>query len=75
MFETRKYYMDSLNEPENVISRLFALLEDNESKNIVAWSNDGKSILVLDESLFSEQVLVKYYKHNHFEYFCHIVWV
>ena len=62
-----------LKTPALVISKLFDLLEDNESKNIVTWSNDGKSISVLDESMFSEQVLLKYYNHNNFEYFCHIL--
>lgn len=49
--------------------KLVNLLEQDEFKEFIAWSDDGTYFVVHDQSSFSKQVLPKFFKHNRFSSF------
>ncbi|XP_056343890.1 heat shock factor protein 2 isoform X1 [Oenanthe melanoleuca] len=46
------------------LSKLWALLGETPSNQLITWSQNGKSFLVLDEQRFAKEILPKYFKHN-----------
>nr|BAZ95786.1 heat shock factor protein 2 [Anolis sagrei] len=46
------------------LSKLWALVGDAPSNQLITWSQNGQSFLVLDEQRFSKEILPKYFKHN-----------
>ncbi|XP_054136562.1 heat shock factor protein 2 isoform X2 [Melozone crissalis] len=46
------------------LSKLWALLGETPSNQLITWSQSGKSFLVLDEQRFAKEILPKYFKHN-----------
>ncbi|XP_062393179.1 heat shock factor protein isoform X2 [Sardina pilchardus] len=46
------------------LSKLWTLLEDQSTNDLICWSQDGCSFLVLDELRLSKEVLPLYYKHS-----------
>ncbi|KAM4787302.1 heat shock factor protein 2 isoform 3-T3 [Cyanocitta cristata] len=46
------------------LSKLWALLGETPSNQLITWSQNGKSFLVLDERRFAKEILPKYFKHN-----------
>ncbi|XP_019856235.1 PREDICTED: heat shock factor protein-like [Amphimedon queenslandica] len=51
------------------ISKVWSIVNDESILHLVAWSESGKTFLVLDEPRFSKDVLPKYFKHNNFASF------
>ncbi|XP_041948265.1 heat shock factor protein isoform X1 [Alosa sapidissima] len=46
------------------LSKLWTLLEEQSTNDLIRWSQDGCSFLVLDEPRFSKEVLPLYFKHS-----------
>ncbi|KAM4693815.1 heat shock factor protein 2-like [Discoglossus pictus] len=46
------------------LSKLWTLVEDNDTNEFITWSQNGQSFLVLDEQRFAKEILPKYFKHN-----------
>ncbi|XP_030412071.1 heat shock factor protein 2 isoform X1 [Gopherus evgoodei] len=46
------------------LSKLWALLGEAPSNQLITWSQNGQSFLVLDEQRFAKEILPKYFKHN-----------
>ncbi|XP_072264935.1 heat shock factor protein 2-like isoform X2 [Pyxicephalus adspersus] len=46
------------------LSKLWTLVEDSDTNEFIAWSQNGQSFLVLDEQRFAKEILPKYFKHN-----------
>lgn len=45
------------------------LIQDQCNQDVVRWANNGIGFLVLDELLFSKEVLPKYFKHSNYSSF------
>ncbi|NXA96009.1 HSF2 protein, partial [Melanocharis versteri] len=46
------------------LSKLWALLGETPSNQLITWSQNGKSFVVLNERRFAKEILPKYFKHN-----------
>ena len=66
-FSGAKYKKKS--EYPNFLLKLYQILENNEYKDIIEWSNDGKYFIVKNLHDFTENILPKYYKHNNYSSF------
>lgn len=55
--------------PAPFLSKTFTLVDDEESNEIVSWSDDGGSFVVWNANTFAKDILPKYFKHNNFASF------
>nr|XP_020649744.1 heat shock factor protein 2 isoform X1 [Pogona vitticeps] len=46
------------------LTKLWTLVGDAPSNQLITWSQNGQSFLVLDEQRFAKEILPKYFKHN-----------
>ncbi|XP_058856641.1 heat shock factor protein 1-like isoform X1 [Acipenser ruthenus] len=46
------------------LSKLWALVEDHSTNDLICWSRNGSCFLVSNELRFSKEVLPLYFKHN-----------
>lgn len=46
------------------LSKLWLLVEDKDTDNLIKWSEEGNSFFVIDQDLFAKEVLPRYFKHN-----------
>ncbi|XP_043563471.1 heat shock factor protein 4 [Chiloscyllium plagiosum] len=46
------------------LTKLWTLVEDPESNELISWSESGTSFHVFDQGRFAKEVLPKYFKHN-----------
>ncbi|XP_051953063.1 heat shock factor protein 4-like [Xyrauchen texanus] len=46
------------------LTKLWTLVEDPETNNLICWSTTGTSFHVFDQGRFAKEVLPKYFKHN-----------
>ncbi|KAJ8270734.1 hypothetical protein GJAV_G00118640 [Gymnothorax javanicus] len=46
------------------LTKLWTLVEDNDTNEFICWSQEGNSFLVLDEQRFAKEILPKFFKHN-----------
>ncbi|NXD76672.1 HSF2 protein, partial [Halcyon senegalensis] len=46
------------------LSKLWALVSEAPNNQLITWSQNGQSFLVLDEQTFAKEILPKYFKHN-----------
>uniref|UniRef100_A0A4X2K6R7 HSF-type DNA-binding domain-containing protein n=1 Tax=Vombatus ursinus TaxID=29139 RepID=A0A4X2K6R7_VOMUR len=51
------------------LSKLQTLVEEASTKELITWSQNGQSFLVLDEQRFAKEIVPKYFKHNNIEGF------
>ena len=56
-------------ENPNFLLKLYQILETPEYKDIIHWSDNGKSFIVQNLHDFTENILPKYYKHNNYSSF------
>ena len=56
-------------ENPNFLLKLYQILETPEYKEIIHWSDNGKSFIVQNLHDFTENILPKYYKHNNYSSF------
>ncbi|XP_048719276.1 V-set and immunoglobulin domain-containing protein 4 isoform X3 [Caretta caretta] len=46
------------------LAKLWALVEDPGSNDVIAWGRGGQSFCILNEQRFAKELLPKYFKHN-----------
>ncbi|XP_053719581.1 heat shock factor protein 1 [Synchiropus splendidus] len=46
------------------LTKLWILVEDPDTDQLICWSSSGTSFHVLDQARFSKEVLPKFFKHN-----------
>nr|XP_020467142.1 heat shock factor protein 2 isoform X2 [Monopterus albus] len=46
------------------LTKLWTLVEDADTNELICWSQEGNSFLVLDEQRFAKEILPKFFKHN-----------
>ncbi|NXN98874.1 HSF2 protein, partial [Rhinopomastus cyanomelas] len=46
------------------LSKLWALVSEGPNNQLITWSQNGQSFLVLDDQTFAKEILPKYFKHN-----------
>ncbi|KAG7282573.1 hypothetical protein CRUP_018692 [Coryphaenoides rupestris] len=46
------------------LTKLWTLVEDEDTNELICWSQEGNSFLVLDEQRFAKEILPKFFKHN-----------
>uniref|UniRef100_A0A672FG99 Heat shock transcription factor 2 n=1 Tax=Salarias fasciatus TaxID=181472 RepID=A0A672FG99_SALFA len=46
------------------LTKLWTLVEDADTSELICWSQEGNSFLVLDEQRFAKEILPKFFKHN-----------
>ncbi|XP_013864950.1 heat shock factor protein 2 [Austrofundulus limnaeus] len=46
------------------LTKLWTLVEDEDTNEFICWSQEGNSFLVLDEQHFAKEILPKFFKHN-----------
>ncbi|BAO38132.1 HSF DNA-bind super family [Kluyveromyces marxianus] len=51
------------------VRKLFLILESEEYRNIISWSEDGKNFIVMDTNKFTTDILPKHFKHSNFASF------
>lgn len=60
--------MDKVNIVPGFILKLWRMINDPQCDDLIAWSDNGESFIVLDPPRFSQQ-LSKYFKHNNLSSF------
>ncbi|XP_067327597.1 heat shock factor protein 3-like isoform X1 [Anolis sagrei] len=51
------------------LAKLWALVEDRGSDDVISWSKNGQNFCILDEQRFAKELLPKYFKHNNLSSF------
>ncbi|KAF8925080.1 stress-responsive transcription factor hsf1 [Dissophora ornata] len=51
------------------LTKLYNMVGDEGSNNLIKWSDDGHSFIVLKHVEFAKEVLPKFFKHNNFSSF------
>ncbi|XP_036596296.1 heat shock factor protein 3-like isoform X1 [Trichosurus vulpecula] len=51
------------------LAKLWALVDDSSTDDVIGWSRNGQSFYILDEHKFSKELLPKYFKHNNLSSF------
>lgn len=51
------------------VKKLFLMLEDNSYENVVKWTKNGDSFVVMDTNEFTKEILPKHFKHSNFASF------
>ncbi|KAJ6663189.1 hypothetical protein lerEdw1_010325 [Lerista edwardsae] len=51
------------------LAKLWALVEDSGSDDVICWSRNGQNFCILDEQRFAKELLPKYFKHNNLSSF------
>ncbi|KAG0484647.1 hypothetical protein HPP92_008726 [Vanilla planifolia] len=59
----------SSNSPPPFLLKTYEMIDDSTTDSIVAWSNSGDSFIVRNLTIFSRDLLPKYFKHNNFSSF------
>ena len=58
----------TLNFPPS-LTRAPSFLDDNKNTNLIRWSDDGNSFIVLDEDEFARTLIPELFKHNNYASF------
>ena len=53
----------------NFLLKLYDILENDEYKKIISWSEDGNNFVIHDTHAFSQNILPQYFKHNNYSSF------
>ncbi|KAG0091936.1 stress-responsive transcription factor hsf1 [Podila epicladia] len=51
------------------LTKLYNMVGDKASNNLIKWSDDGQSFIVINHVEFAKEVLPKFFKHNNFSSF------
>ncbi|XP_072482847.1 heat shock factor protein 3-like isoform X2 [Notamacropus eugenii] len=51
------------------LAKLWALVDDSSTDDVIGWSRNGQSFCILDGQKFSKELLPKYFKHNNLSSF------
>ncbi|GAA0172548.1 winged helix/forkhead transcription factor [Lithospermum erythrorhizon] len=55
--------------PARFLSKIYEMIDDPVTNDIVSWSQNGHSFVVLNPPDFARDLLPKYFKHNNFSSF------
>lgn len=55
--------------PNDFVRKLFSMLEEPEYRNIVRWTENGDSFVVIDTNEFTRTILPRHFKHSNFASF------
>lgn len=55
--------------PSEFVKKLYQMLDDSNSKDIVSWSYSKDSLIVKDQNLFQTKILPQHFKHSNFASF------
>jgi hypothetical protein len=53
----------------NFLLKLYNILENDEYKNTISWSEDGNNFVIHNMHSFSQNILPQYFKHNNYSSF------
>ncbi|KAI8324575.1 hypothetical protein GQ54DRAFT_270992, partial [Martensiomyces pterosporus] len=51
------------------LNKLYSMVDDEKTDDLIRWSDDGNSFLVLRHEDFAKEVLPKFFKHSNFSSF------
>ncbi|KAL6708199.1 Heat shock transcription factor [Coniothyrium glycines] len=51
------------------VQKLSSFLDNNKNQNLIRWSDDGNSFIVLDEDEFARTLIPELFKHNNYASF------
>uniref|UniRef100_A0A8D0HX06 HSF-type DNA-binding domain-containing protein n=1 Tax=Sphenodon punctatus TaxID=8508 RepID=A0A8D0HX06_SPHPU len=51
------------------LAKLWALVEDPGTEEVITWSRNGQNFCILDDQRFAKELLPKYFKHNNISSF------
>ncbi|QLG71040.1 hypothetical protein HG535_0B00780 [Zygotorulaspora mrakii] len=51
------------------VNKVWSMLNDESNANLIHWSDDGKSFIVVNREEFVHEILPKYFKHSNFASF------
>ncbi|KAH8733208.1 hypothetical protein GQ44DRAFT_766262 [Phaeosphaeriaceae sp. PMI808] len=51
------------------VQKLSSFLDNNKNENLIRWSDDGNSFIVLDEDEFARTLIPELFKHNNYASF------
>ncbi|KAJ1931064.1 Heat shock transcription factor, partial [Linderina pennispora] len=51
------------------LNKLYNMVDDAASDDLIRWSDDGNSFIVAQHEDFAKQVLPRFFKHNNFSSF------
>ncbi|KAJ1735269.1 Heat shock transcription factor, partial [Coemansia sp. Benny D160-2] len=51
------------------LNKLYSMVDDSASDDLIRWSEDGNSFLVINHEEFAKDVLPRFFKHNNFSSF------
>ncbi|XP_020571203.1 heat stress transcription factor A-4b-like [Phalaenopsis equestris] len=57
------------NSPPPFLTKTYEMVDDSTTDSVVSWSNAGDSFIVWNTTVFSRDLLPKYFKHNNFSSF------
>uniref|UniRef100_A0A182FTL4 HSF-type DNA-binding domain-containing protein n=1 Tax=Anopheles albimanus TaxID=7167 RepID=A0A182FTL4_ANOAL len=46
------------------LAKLWRLVEDTETNDLISWSTDGRSFIIQNQAQFAKELLPLNYKHN-----------
>ena len=52
-----------------ITQRNLILIQDHQNTEIIKWANNGIGFIVVNEDIFSKDVLPKYFKHSNYSSF------
>jgi hypothetical protein len=56
-------------QPKPFLSKLYKMVDEEETDHIVSWTQTGEALIVLDPEAFAQQLLPLHFKHNNFSSF------
>lgn len=69
MLGKKRNNQKKVNKSESFLSKLHDILKDNNYKNTIHWSTDGKRVIISDVVNLCNIVLPKFYKHHNYSSF------
>ncbi len=69
MLNKKRIHFSCFPKSKLFLFKLYDILNDNESNDIINWSSDDKSIIITNVNMLCNKVLPKYYKHTNYSSF------
>lgn len=66
--DIKPFKMDKVNMVPGFILKLWKMINDPECDDLISWSDNGQSFIIMDSTRFSQE-LSKYFKHNNLSSF------
>ena len=69
MLNKKRIHFSCFPKSKLFLFKLYDILNDKESNDIINWSSDDKSIIITNVNMLCNKVLPKYYKHTNYSSF------